>query len=73
MTLERLALVSYYTSLTAPCKAIAYARQQEIFKMDPLLSVLNAKFQSLYVSEENFGIDEFITLWKGQGENSTSI
>jgi hypothetical protein len=73
MTLERLALISYYTSLTTPHKAVAYARPQENFKMNPLLSSLNAKFQSLYVPEENIGIDEFITLWKGQGENSTSI
>jgi hypothetical protein len=73
MTLERLALMSYCTSLAAPHKAVAYARPQEVFKMDPLLSALNAKFQPLYVPEENICIDEFITVWKGQGENSTSI
>jgi len=38
----------------------------KLFKIYPVLSHLNTKFQSLYLPGQNIAIDESLTLWRGR-------
>jgi len=42
-----------------------YQRPPKLFKIYPVLSHLNTKFQSLYLPGQNIAIDESLTLWRG--------
>ena len=37
-----------------------------LFKIYPVICHLNIKFQTLYLPNQNIGIDESMTLWKGR-------
>jgi hypothetical protein len=43
-----------------------YLSPPEVFKMYPVMSYLNRKFQTLYLPEQNTAIHESLTLWKGR-------
>jgi len=42
-----------------------YQGPPTLFKIYPVICHLNIKFQTLYLSNQNFAIDESLTLWKG--------
>jgi hypothetical protein len=39
---------------------------QKLFKVFPIISHLNKKFQELYLPRQNISVDESLTLWKGR-------
>jgi hypothetical protein len=43
-----------------------YQGPSKLFKIYPVLSHLNTKFQSLYLPGQNIAIDESLTLWRGR-------
>jgi len=43
-----------------------YQGPSKLFKIYPVLSHLNTKFQSLYLPGQNTAIDESLTLWRGR-------
>jgi len=43
-----------------------YQRPSRVFKIYPVLSHLNTKFQSLCLPGQNIAIDESLTLWRGR-------
>jgi len=43
-----------------------YQGPSKLFKIYPVLSYLNTKFQSLYLPGQNIAIDESLTLWRGR-------
>jgi hypothetical protein len=43
-----------------------YQGPPKLFKIYPLVSYLNSKFQNLYIPDQNIAIDESLTLWKGR-------
>ena len=43
-----------------------YQGPSKLFKIYPVLSHLNKKFQSLYLPGQNIAIDESLTLWRGR-------
>ena len=43
-----------------------YQGPSKLFKIYPVLSHLNTKFQILYLPGQNIAIDEFLTLWRGR-------
>jgi len=43
-----------------------YQGPSKLFKIYPVLSHLNTKFQNLYLREQNIAIDESLTLWRGR-------
>ena len=43
-----------------------YQGPSKLFKIHPVLSHLNTKFQSLYLLGQNIAIDESLTLWRGR-------
>jgi hypothetical protein len=42
-----------------------YQELSKLFKIYPVLSYLNKKYQSLYLPGQNIAIDESLTLWRG--------
>ncbi|PNF18924.1 hypothetical protein B7P43_G18030, partial [Cryptotermes secundus] len=43
-----------------------YQGPQKLFKIFPLISHLNKKFQEIYLPSQNISVDESLTLWKGR-------
>jgi hypothetical protein len=42
-----------------------YTAPQKLFKIQPILEIMNRNVQSAYLSSENISVDESLTLWKG--------
>jgi hypothetical protein len=43
-----------------------YQGPPKLFKIYPVISYLNIKFQNLYMPDQNIAIDDSLTLWKGR-------
>lgn len=48
------------------CNIGTYQGPSKLFKIYPVLSHFNTKFQSLYLPGQNIAIDESLTLWRGR-------
>jgi hypothetical protein len=65
-TRDRLELITKFL-LFADKKTIStFEGPGKLFKIYPLISHLNKKFQELYLPKQDISVDESLTLWKGR-------
>jgi hypothetical protein len=64
MTQDRFKLITKFLHFTNNSTRDTYTEPPKLFKIQPILELLNNKFQSAYLPAENIAIDESLTLWK---------
>jgi hypothetical protein len=65
MTQERLEIICKFLHFTDNESISNFEGPQKLFKIFPVISYLNNKFQDLYLPNQDISIDESLTLWIG--------
>ncbi|CAK1594212.1 unnamed protein product [Parnassius mnemosyne] len=68
MTAKRFQLLNkclHFNSNENMCALKLDASEANLYKIEPVLSHLNSKFQSMYNMSQNIALDESLLLWKG--------
>jgi hypothetical protein len=65
MTQDRFELITEFLHFMDNSTRNTYTGPPKLFKIQPILELINNKFQSAYLPAENIAIDESLTLWKG--------
>jgi hypothetical protein len=71
MTRERLEIICKFLDFADNESIRNFEGPQKLFKIFPVISYLNNKFQELYLPEQDTSIDESLTLWNPS--NSTYL
>lgn len=66
MSLNRLCLLNKYLHFANNAELPQNKNEKKLYKIRPVLEHLSAKFQEIYIPEENVAIDESLLLWKGR-------
>jgi hypothetical protein len=65
ITRERLEVICKFLHFTDHESISNFEGPEKLFKIFPVISHLNNKFQELYLPNQDISIDESLTLWKG--------
>jgi hypothetical protein len=65
MTQDRFKLITFFHFVDNATQD-SYSGPKKLFKIHPILTYLNNKFQTVYIPAENVAVDESLTLWKGR-------
>ncbi|XP_021932761.1 piggyBac transposable element-derived protein 4-like [Zootermopsis nevadensis] len=66
ISMDRFESVCKFIHFTNNDSKDTYQGPPKLFKIYPVISYLNKKFQNLYIPGQNISIDESLTLWKGR-------
>jgi hypothetical protein len=66
ITRDRLELICRFLHFTNNETISTFEGPEKLFKISPIISHLNNKFQELYLPNQDISIDESLTLWKGR-------
>jgi hypothetical protein len=66
MAQDRFELIAKFFHFVDNATQDSYSGPKKLFKIHPILTYLNNKFQTVYIPGENVAVDEFLTLWKGK-------
>jgi hypothetical protein len=63
---DRFELIMKFLHFSDNTNKANYEDPAKLYKIFPVLSHLNYKFQKLYLPGQNISVDEYLTLWKGR-------
>jgi hypothetical protein len=66
MTQDRFELITKFFHFVDDATQDSYSGPKKLFKIHPVLTYLNNKFQTVYIPGKNVAVDESLTVWKGR-------